>query len=105
MGLWLWLFIAYKFIAGTCPLTSPVGTILNFITMVAGYVFVILTFFFAPHWWHGFFAIGAILLVPLVTPKINPANCSPGLRAYSMVFSHLCPVLIVLAYLSLFGVI
>ena len=101
MGLWFWLFVAYKFISGTCPVTSPVGTILNFVSMIAGYVFVILTFFFAPHWWYGLI----LLAVSFFRPMANPADCSPGLRTYSMIFSHLCPVLMVLAYLSLFGVI
>ena len=105
MGLWFWLFVAYKFISCTSPFTSPIGSAFGFLSLIASFVFVILTFFFAPHWWYGLYTIGAMMLVLLVTPRIDPSECTPGQRIYSMVASHFLPVLIVLAYLSLFGVI
>ena len=35
-----------------CPFTSKLGSVLGILDIVAFYVFVIIAFFVAPHWWH-----------------------------------------------------
>ena len=105
MELWFWLFITYKIIAGTCPFTSKIGSALNFLAMIASYIFVILVFFFAPYWWYGLILIAISLVILFGTPRINTENCNPAMYLYSGLFSHLSPILVILMYLSLFGIL
>ncbi len=105
MYLWLWLYIANKLIGATCPFTYKFGALLNILSMVASYVFIILAFIFAPHWWYGLILIGVTIAIPLFMPKINPDDCGTVMLIYSGIFSHLSPILVILMYLSFFGVI
>lgn len=105
MTLWIWLFIAYKIIGSTCPFTSKIGSVLNFLSMIASYIFMILVFFFAPHWWYGLILIGISLIILFIIPRIDPNECGSKMRIYSGIFSHLSPVLVILMYLSLFGIL
>lgn len=105
MELWIWLFIAYKIIGATCPFTSKIGSVLIFLSMIASYIFMILVFFFAPHWWYGLVLIAITLITLFAIPKINPSNCGSLMYFYSGIFSHLSPILVILMYLSLFGII
>ena len=73
--------------------------------MVASYIFIVLSFFFAPHWWHGLLLLAVMFIVPLLTPKINPYTCSPTFKTISGILSHVAPVLVLLMYLSLFGIL
>lgn len=105
MEAYLWLFVAYKIIGATCPFTSKAGSILSLAAMIASFIFIVLSFFFASHWWHGLLLIAILLIVPLLTPKINPNDCGHTYKVVSGVMSHLSPVLVLLMYLSLFGIL
>ncbi len=105
MYLWIWLYLANKLIGATCPFTSKLGGILNMLSMIAKFVFIILAFIFAPHWWYGLILLGISAFVPLLVPKINPESCGHAMHIYSGIFSHISPILVVLMYLSFFGVI
>lgn len=105
MKLWILLFIVYKIIGATCPFTSKIGSLLNFLAMIAAYVFMILVFFFAPFWWYGLILIGISLILLFVIPRIDPSECGALMHLYSGLFSHLSPILVILMYLSLFGII
>lgn len=103
METWFWLFVAYEFIGATCPFTSKVGGFLSWIAMIASYIFIVLAFFYAPHWWHGLLLVAVMFFVPLLTPRINPNNCGDTFKVVSGVLTHLSPILVLLMYLSLFG--
>lgn len=80
METWFWLFVAYKFIGATCPFTSKVGGLLSLVAMIASYIFIVLAFFFAPHWWHGLLLVAVMFFIPLLTPRINPDCCGDTFR-------------------------
>lgn len=101
---WLILFIVEKILASTCPFTSKVGTAIGFVNLLARYAFIVLVFFFAPEWWYGLVAIAIDWLIPVVTPKPDLTGKSLGLWVYSMIGSHVAPILTVFMYLSLFGI-
>ena len=105
METWFWLFVAYKFIGATCPFTSKVGGLLSLVAMIASYIFIVLAFFFAPHWWHGLLLVAVMFFIPLLTPRINPDDCGVTFRVVSGIISHLAPILVLLMYLSLFGIL
>lgn len=105
METWFWLFVAYKLIVATCPFTSKVGGFLSLVAMIASYIFIVLSFFFAPHWWHGLLLIAVMFAVSLLAPKINPYDCGNTFRCVSGIISHLAPILVLLMYLSLFGIL
>lgn len=106
MELYIWLYIVDKIIGTTCPFTSKFpGVPLTWLSMIASWVFIALTFFFANHWYHGIILLLIEWLLPLLIPKTDPNSGGIGLWIYSMIFSHLSPVLVILMYLSLFNVI
>lgn len=105
METWFWLFVAYKFIGATCPFTSKVGGLLSLVAMIASYIFIVLAFFFAPHWWHGLLLVAVMFFIPLLTPRINPDCCGDTFRGVSVMMSYLAPILVLLMYLSLFGIL
>lgn len=105
METWFWLFVAYKFIGATCPFTSKVGGLLSLVAMIVSYIFIVLAFFFAPHWWHGLLLVAVEFFIPLLTPRINPDCCGDTFRGVSVIISHLAPILVLLMYLSLFGIL
>lgn len=105
METWIWLLLLDRIIAGTCPFTSKIGSVLNLITAVAVPVFCLLCFFFAQQWWYGLIALGLYFLVPIFIPKIDGHNVSNAYRVYSGIFSHANILVVILMYLSLFEVI
>lgn len=102
---WIWLCFIYNVIGSTCPYTSKIGSVLGFLSLIAGIVFTVLCFFVAPSWIYGFFPIGISLIVTMLTPKIDVNNIGPIFKIYSGIFSHLLPIIMILMYLSLFDVI
>ena len=76
---WLWMYILSKAIGGLCPFTfGGLGSILIMLTMLSRYIFIVLSFIFAPAWWYGLILIGVELVMPLLLPKINPAEMGDG---------------------------
>lgn len=54
----------------TCPLTiKGKGQFLEFVLMFAPWIFIALTFFFAPEWWYGIIACAIYFLVPMLMSK------------------------------------
>ena len=104
MEIWIWLFVAYRIISSTTPLTSKVGALLGMVNMVAVPVFCVLCFVCVSAWWYGLIALGIYLLVPMLVPRIDPDETGSIFRAYSMIFSHVSTILVVFMYLSLFGI-
>lgn len=105
MKLWIILYVVSRILGLTCPFTSPIGTVLGTLDLIARYVFIVLCFFFAPHWWYGILVIALGILTLIFTPKIDVNNCGKGMWVYSMIGSHISPIVTILMYLSLFGVI
>ena len=105
METWIWLLIAYSIIVSTTPYTSKIGSFLGVVCAIAVPIFCFLCFFFAPKWWYGLVTLGIFFGVPLLTPRIDPNTMGNLSRIYSGIFSHILPVLVVLMYLSLFGII
>lgn len=87
----------------TCPFTSTIGGLLNFLTMIADTVFVILLAFFAPHWWYALVAVSIYFVITMLIPKVNPNNYGSIARVYSAIGSHLSPFLTIFMYIDLFG--
>ena len=103
---WMWLLAIKQFLSLTCPYTSNIGNVLNLLSLVGSVVFFVLVPFFAPHWWYLLIAIGIYLVAMLISPRIDPnAPHNDAFRAYSITGSFVEPVIVVLMYLSLFGVI
>lgn len=105
METWIWMLIAYRIIALTTPFTSKIGALLGMVTTIAVPIFCVLCFFFATKWWYGLVALGIYLFGTLFTPRINPDDMGKAARIYSGIFSHVTPIIVILMYLSLFGVI
>ena len=105
MQMWFWLYVAERFLAASCPLTSKVGAVLGVFSLAATFVFVVLVFFLSEHWWYGLLLLAVALAAPFLVPRINPYDCGCFARLYFGVFSHFVPVLVVLMYLSFFGVL
>lgn len=105
METWIWLLILYRIIASTTPYTSKVGSFLGVVSLIGGLVFCVLCFFFAPEWWYGLVAFGIYFAVALFIPKIDPYRMSSIALIYSAIFSHTTLIIVLLMYLSLFGVI
>lgn len=104
METWIILFIINRLLSSTCPVTSPIGTLLGYVSIIAIIVFVGLTFWIAPDWWYGLVSIGIYLGVPFIVPKINSCTISNAMWVYSMIGSHANFIIVVLMYLSLFGI-
>lgn len=106
METWIYLFIANRILAATCPYTiKGIGQILGLVSIIACIVFIVLTFFFSKAWWYGFVACAIYFVTPMLAPKVNPYSTSTALIAYSNIGSIIAPILIVLMYLNLFGVL
>lgn len=105
MELWIWMLIANRIIATTCPHTSKIGAILGTVTSIAVPIFCILCFFIAPSWLYGLAALAIYLFTALLIPKINPNNTNRLFLLYSVIFSHINIIIVLLMYLSLFKVI
>lgn len=74
-------------IASMCPFTSKLGSVLSIFNIVAFYVFIIMVFFVAPHWWHGLIALAINFIIPLFTPRVDPNSFSNTARFVSLVLS------------------
>lgn len=100
MKTWLILFIVCEFISATAPITSKVvGQALGLVSVIAKFVFMALVFFFAPHWWYGLITLGIFFLLPMFV-QVNPnaVQRNPIASIYSIIASHLQPIVIVLMY-------
>lgn len=103
---WIWLFVIEAILSSTCPVTiKNIGPIIGIVEIVAIIVFMVLTFFFAAHWWYGLVAVAIYFAVPFFTPRVDANNISDEMRIYSFIGFVVKPVLIVFMYLSLFNVI
>lgn len=102
METWMILLLISSILGSICPFTSVTGSILSWISMVAKYIFIVLTFFFCPAWWYGLIAIALSLGVTLLIPKVNPAAYGDGARVLSGIGSYLQPVLVLGMYIDLF---
>lgn len=102
MELWMILIAIRAVINSLCPFTSKLGSVLGILDIVAFYVFVIIAFFVAPHWWHGLIALAINFIVPLFTPRVDPNSFSDMARLVSFVLSFISPLLTVGMYLDLF---
>lgn len=106
METWIYLFIIKQLLTSTCPYTiMGIGQLLDIASMFATIVFIILTFFFAPHWWYGLIACAIYLVVTMIAPRVNQHSTNMVFIIYSNIGSLAVPIIIVLMYLSLFGVI
>ena len=105
MELWLILFIVNRVLAGLCPFTTKLGSVISTITFVATLVFMVLVFFFSPHWWYGLIVLAVFLVVPLLLPRIDPEGMSENARIMSGIGSTVNNIIVVLMYLVLFHVI
>ena len=99
------LFVIDRILAATCPLTSKVGAFLGVFNMIATIVLIVLSFFFAPQWWYGLVFAALYLLIPMLTPRIDAGGLGTFGRLYSSIGSHLSPIITVIMYLLLFGVL
>ena len=105
MESWIIYFIIRSVLSSVCPYTSKIGGVISIPCLVATFVFIVLTFFFAPAWWYGLIAVGIFVLTPLFTPRIDPNSMKPISRLFSTIGSMIADILVVLMYLSLFKVI
>lgn len=105
MELWIWMLIANRIIAATCPFTSKIGAIFGIVKLIAVPIFCILCFFYATYWWYGLVAWAIYIFTVLLIPKINPNEAGELFRTYSGIFSHIDILIVVLMYLSLFKII
>lgn len=99
---WFWLYVASKFIGGISPYAIPViGQILGLLTMIARIVFIVVVFFVC-EWWQGLI-LAAInfILIPILTPKVDPTEMSGVGRGISAIISLASPVLLILAFVAL----
>ena len=105
--IWFWLYVVTIVLGSTCPFTSPLGSILSIIGMLARYVFVGILFFLAPHWWYGLVMLLVYFLLIVLIPKINPYDIKSNIVffIYSQVGSHVAPLLVVLMYLYFFNIL
>ncbi len=101
-SVWCWLFIANRIIAGTCPRTSSLGSILGLLNMAATFVFIILSFIFAEHWYYGLILCAIYFILPVFLPRIDTNNMSIGEEAWSMIGSHIAPLIYVAIYICFF---
>ena len=105
MRLWAILFIIKMILNATCPVTfRKIGQIIELIELVATVVFVILVFFLT-NYKVGLGAIAAFVLVAFFVPTLKTDSISDGYRLYSLIGSIISPILLILMYLDLFGVI
>ena len=71
MRIIVYLFIAIRIIAATCPYTiKGIGPVLGIVSMVAEIAFIALAFFYAPEWWYGIIALAIYFVIPLFVPKV-----------------------------------
>ena len=105
MILYILLFIVNRVLAGICPFTSKIGSVLSWLSIVAVWVLMALTVFLAPHWWYGLVVVGLYFIVPLLLPRINPGAMSDKARIVSDIGSDINIAITVVLYLMLFGVI
>lgn len=105
MVLWLMLFIVNRVLAGLCPYTTKLGSVVSTIMFVATLVFIVLVFFFAHQWWYGLIAIAIFFIVPSLMPRINPHAMGDNARILSGIGSTMNNIIVVLMYLALFHVI
>ena len=105
MELWLILLVINRVLASLCPFTTKIGSVISMLTFVASLVFIVLVFFFAPHWWYGLIAVAIFLVVPHLLPRINPDAMSENARILSGIGSTVNNIIVVLMYLALFHVI
>lgn len=104
--IWFWLYVVTIVLGSTCPFTSPLGSILSLVGMIARYVFIGILFFLAPHWWYGLIMLLVNWFVPIILPKINPEDMRNSIGLiYSQVGSHVVPLLVVLVYLYFFKIL
>ena len=105
MELWIVLFVIKQVLAATCPGTFKIiGKAIGLIEIIATILFIILVFVHA-NWKLGLVAVGILFIVPVIMPRINTDNISDAFKLYSLVGSAISPILLVLMYLDLFGVI
>lgn len=102
METWLVLFVINRMLASLCPFTTKLGNVISTIAFVATLVFMVLVFFFAPHWWYGLIVVGLFLLVPHLMPRINPEALNENARIISGIGSTVNNIIVVLMYLALF---
>lgn len=105
MILYLSLFTLNRILAGICPFSSRISGILSWLSVVAVWILMALTFFFAPHWWYGLIVVGLYFVIPLLLPRINPGAMSDTTRIASGIGSDINIAIIVILYLILFEVI
>lgn len=100
--LWYWMFVASSIFGMTCPKTSAIGGVLNLIGMIAKYAFIVLAFFCGAHWWYGLVLLATRLLLMVIVPRIDANNLTPGETLYSIIFSHIEPIVVLIMYISFF---
>ena len=105
METWLVLFVINRVLASLCPFTTKIGSVISSLAFVATLAFIVLTFFFAPHWWYGLIVLAVFLIVPLLLPRIDPEGMSENARIMSGIGSTVNNIIVVLMYLALFHVI
>lgn len=99
------LFIIDRILAATCPLTSKVGAIIGMFEVIATIVFIVLSFFFSPQWWYGLVFAAIYLLTPMIIPRIDANNLGAAGKLYSVIGSHVTPIITIAMFLLLFGVL
>jgi hypothetical protein len=102
METWLVLFVINRVLASLCPFTTKIGSVISSLAFVATLAFIVLTFFFAPHWWYGLIVLSVFLVVPLLLPRIDPEGMSENARIMSGIGSTVNNIIVVLMYLALF---
>lgn len=100
--LWFWLYVFNRVIGATCPYTSKVGSLLGWLSLIAEWVFIILTFFFAPYWWWGLILIGVKYLIIMLTPKVDPDGFSDKQRVWSGILSDTALLALIGVYILFF---
>ena len=101
MELWMILIAIRAVIGSMCPFTSKLGSVLGVLNIIAFYVFVIIVFFVASHWWYGLIALAINFLVPLFTPRVDPNSFNNTARLVFGVLSYVSPLLTVGMYLDI----
>jgi len=105
METWIYLLIVKQLLTSTCPYTIiGIGQLLDIASMFATIVFIVLTFFVAPHWWYGLIACAIYLVVTMAAPRVNQYSTNVAFIIYSNIGSIVAPILLMLMYLNLFGI-
>lgn len=102
MTIFILLFVLHGVLSGLCSFTGKIGAVLSWMSMIATWVLIILTFFFAPAWWYGLVIAGLYFLVPMLLPRINPEAMSDSAKLLSGIFSYVNIAIVPILYILLF---